>query len=332
MTVILTIMYVAIVFAIYYFDKISSNIVDTTISLVFVGVAVSSYFIYVASLKNTMISLGSIIYLIAVIVVAFLVLFVIAYIQKRWFLTTPIILLTIFWLSAFAFKEYKNSQKITSKNFHIKLPKIYQAIETNNLVEFKKQIELNKQKLKSIDYLLYYQIKPDDNRFEYFEILIDNGLMNTRFFIDFIQEYYTNPKYRLYNIVDRINSSLIRYKNNEDINEIARRLNVEQKSKYLNNILKHLKIHNQGSKKPLYLYDKEKFIIERFTNNLQIFSTLNHKDKMIYIDMFKVIIQNNIYFFGDEDFKEFKEDFLLDLKNNYWSVEKKYLDILITTI
>jgi predicted metalloprotease with PDZ domain len=65
---------------------------------------------------------------------------------------------------------------------------------------------------------------------------------------------------------------------------------------------------------------------------LQIFSTLNHKDKMIYIDMFKVIIQNNIYFFGDEDFKEFKEDFLLDLKNNYWSVEKKYLDILITTI
>jgi hypothetical protein len=156
--------------------------------------------------------------------------------KKRWFLTTPIILLTIFWLSAFAFKEYKNSQKITSKNFHIKLPKIYQAIETNNLVEFKKQIELNKQKLKSIDYLLYYQIKPDDNRFEYFEILIDNGLMNTRFFIDFIQEYYTNPKYRLYNIVDRINSSLIRYKNNEDISEIARRLNVEQKSKYLNNI------------------------------------------------------------------------------------------------
>lgn len=92
-TTIITIFYIILIVALIFTRKLSSPLFDAFISIVFIAFAVWSFFAYQDSLDDPLRGLGNIIYLIAISIVALLIVVGIAFIQKRWFLTTPVVLL-----------------------------------------------------------------------------------------------------------------------------------------------------------------------------------------------------------------------------------------------
>jgi hypothetical protein len=149
-TTIITIFYIILIVALIFTRKLSSPLFDAFISIVFIAFAVWSFFAYQDSLDDPLRGLGNIIYLIAISIVALLIVVGIAFIQKRWFLTTPVVLLALFWAVSFLFESYRNSQKITNNNFADNFPQITQAIAKGDTVLFNKVVSKNKENFQNI--------------------------------------------------------------------------------------------------------------------------------------------------------------------------------------
>ena len=327
-----TILQILLLVAIYFSKKITGVYwFDIIVSIVFVGISIWLFILYDNSLDNKLNSLGGALYLIAAIGVSLLILLIIAFIQSRWFLTTPIILLFVFWLGTLLFGYYQKTQNITYDNFSEKYPKIQQAVATNNLELFDSEIKLHKTKLKEVEHIVYYSIPADNkHRLEFFDKLIDNGFGYVDAFVLIIENYYQNTTHTNINSQTRltnINNLLIKKRYLSAIYRITYLLKLDIRYLYIKDFLKQLKIYNQNSSEPLYLYNKYESQ-ELIHNGLKNITLLDNSEKQGYFNILRLMVKNHKYFFDTISFMRFKEDFRDDINQNIWNITEEDIEVL----
>ncbi len=205
------------------------------------------------------------------------------------------------------------------------------SVLKNKVDEIINILKENQTKLKSIDDIVCYQIEYNHkNRLKYFEILIDNELINTTLFVDIIEKYSKinqnfSDKHNM--LLTKIYILLLKNRELNHINRIYKNLSLEMRYHFLETLLIKLKIYYQGIQDPFNLYGKEQrqqFIFD-CVENIILFDS---SEKQAYFKLLELIIKDNRYFFSPTNFIRFKENMIESIKENVWDIDKKDIEVL----
>lgn len=331
-TIIITIIYILLIIGLIYSNKLSSNSLDIIFSMVFFGFAFWSFFLYQDSVDDGLRELGSIIYLMTISIIILLILVVIAVIQKRWFLTAPIIFIGLIWLAETLLYNYKKSNNITYQNFATKFPQIIDAVDNGNTTKFNDIILKNKENFENIPNILYWHIRPDNpKRLELIKVLVNNGYVRSNDFVFVIENCYKQQRPPLSNeelLMLDITTLLFEKRNLTQIYNVLNTLDYKYQSKYVDYFIKRLNIYNQGSSNPLYLYDKFQRQGLIFNNGIENIALFNQEQKQNYFALLRILVEKNQYFFSPESFITFLKNFNESVKRNLWDITKEDLQII----
>jgi hypothetical protein len=318
--------------ALIFTRKFSSPLFDIVIAVVFFAIAFWSFFLYQDSVDDGLKALGSIIYLIAISVATLLILVIIAVVQKRWFLTAPVILLALIWLVGVLLDGYRNSNKITHQNFAKNFPQIIQAVDNGDTAMFNYVVSQNKENFENIPNILYWQIKPENpKRLELIEVLVKNGYVGSDTFVFVIEQYYQKLSKEEFLMLE-ITTLLFEKRSLYQIYKVFNTLDYKYQSKYVRYFIEQLKIYNQGSSNPLYLYSDGQQQELIFNNAIENITLFNDEQKQNYFALLQILVEENKYFFSPEDFTEFLECLNDSAKLNLWDISGKDLETIKTIL